>query len=90
MDQDETLHRGIGLGPGHIPLDGDPAPLQQGVHPPIFSPCLLWPNGWMDQDASGTEVGLRPGDSVTWGPSSPPNRGTAAPPLFGPYIVPNG
>jgi len=58
MDQDETLHRGIGLGPGHILLDGDPAPLQKGVHPPIFSPCLLWPNGWMDQDA--TWYGGRP------------------------------
>ena len=23
------------------------------VHPhPIFGPCLLWPNGWMDQDAT--------------------------------------
>jgi len=24
-DQDETWHAGIGLGPGHIVLDGDPA-----------------------------------------------------------------
>jgi len=41
-----------GLGPGHIVLDGDPAPLKRGVQPPIFGPCLLWPNGWMDQDAT--------------------------------------
>jgi len=20
--------------------------------PPILGPCLLWPNGWMDQDAT--------------------------------------
>ena len=26
--------------------------------PQIFSPCLLWPNGWMDQD--GTWHGVRP------------------------------
>ena len=34
----------------------------------------------------GTEVGLGPGDIVRWGPSSPTERGTAAPPLFGPYV----
>jgi len=42
----------VGLGPGHIVLDGDPAPPTKGVEPPIFGPCLLWPNGWMDQDAT--------------------------------------
>jgi len=36
----------VGLSPDHIVLDGDPA------RPPIFGPCLLWPNGWMDQDAT--------------------------------------
>jgi len=34
----------VGLGPGHIALDGDP----KGAQPPIFCPCPLWPNGWMD------------------------------------------
>jgi len=43
----------VGLGPGHIVLDGDPAPLpQKGAEPPIFGPHLLWPNGWMDHDAT--------------------------------------
>ena len=23
---------------------GDPAPLKKGTQPPLFSPCLLWPN----------------------------------------------
>jgi len=39
-----------GLGPGHIMLDGDPArpsPLK-AAQPPIFGPCPLWPNGWMN------------------------------------------
>jgi len=32
----------VGLGPGHIVLDGDPAPLpQNGTEPPIFDPSLL-------------------------------------------------
>ena len=37
----------VGLGPGHIVLDGDPAP-QRGTYP-IFSPCLLWPNDRQSQ-----------------------------------------
>jgi len=31
----------VGLSLGDIVLDGDQLPL------PIFSQCLLWPNGWM-------------------------------------------
>ena len=43
----------IGLGPGHIVLDEDPAPLpKKGNIAPIFGPFLLWPNGWMHQDAT--------------------------------------
>jgi len=47
VDQDATWY-GIGLGPGHVVLDGNPAPRQKrggGHSPPIFGPCLLWPNG---------------------------------------------
>jgi len=42
----------VGLGSGDFVFDGDPAPLlTKGAKPPnqIFGPCLLWPNGWMDQ-----------------------------------------
>jgi len=43
----------VGLGPGHIMLHKDPAPLKRGTSPhPVFGPCLLCPNGWMDQDAT--------------------------------------
>ena len=39
----------VGLYPGHIVLDWDTAPLpQKGTEPPIFGPCLLLSNGWMD------------------------------------------
>jgi len=34
----------VGLGPGHILLDGDQFPLPQRDTAPIFGPCL-WPNG---------------------------------------------
>jgi len=38
----------VGLAPGHIVLDGDPAyPRPKGQIPPINGPYLLWPNGWM-------------------------------------------
>jgi len=46
-----TLGMPVGLGPGHIELDRDPA-----LHPPkghsplIFGPYLLSQNDWMDQD----------------------------------------
>jgi len=42
----------VGLGPVHIVLDGDPAHLPQRGESPIFGPYLLWPNNWMDQDAT--------------------------------------
>ena len=41
----------VGLGPRHIVFDGDPASLQKGQTPTILGRCLLWPNGWMDEDA---------------------------------------
>jgi len=43
----------MGLGPGHIVLDGDPATLlKKGAQPPFLGPCLLWPNGCMYQDTT--------------------------------------
>jgi len=68
-----VLRKEIGLCPGDFVLDGDPATLpQKGAESPspIFSPFLLWPNGWMHQD--GTWYGGRPqprGLCVRWGPS---------------------
>jgi len=41
MDQDATWYE-VDLGPGHIVLDGDPAPPEKST---LFGPCLLWPNG---------------------------------------------
>jgi len=44
------LGREVGLGPPkrHCVRWG-PAPPQKGGRAPISCPCLLWPNGWMDQ-----------------------------------------
>jgi len=63
----------VGLGPGHIVLDGDPAAFpSKGHRPPIFGPYLLRPNGCIDQDA--TWYGGRPRPRrlcVRWGPRFP-------------------
>ena len=50
------------------------------LHPLIHGPCLLWPNGWMDHDA--TWYGGRPQPSphcVRWGPSSHSPKGCSLP-----------
>jgi len=65
----------VGLDPGNIVLDADPAP-PQGAWPLNFGLCLLWPNGWMDQDATWYESRPRPRPHcVTWRPSSPSQKG---------------
>jgi len=81
----------VSLGPGHIMLDGDPAPPPHrdiAAPPSLFGLCLLWPNGWMDQDT--TWYGGRPLSRrycVRWRPSSSPRKGAQQPPLFGPWLL---
>jgi len=60
----------VDLGPGHIVLDDTAAPtLCVRI---IRGSCLLWPNGWMDQDAIWYGGMPRPSrHCVKWGPSSP-------------------
>jgi len=71
------------LGLGHNVLDGDPAPHKRGTAPPLFGPCLLWPNGWIDQDATWYQGRPRPRPHcVTW---------RFNPPIFGACLLwPNG
>jgi len=48
--------------------------------PQIFGPCLLWPNGWMDQDATWHEGRHHPRRlCVTWGPKPPSHKGGGVP-----------
>jgi len=47
------LGREVGLGPSNTVLDGDqPFPAQKGAQPPTLDPFLLWPKGWIHQDAT--------------------------------------
>jgi len=81
----------VGLGPGHIVLDGDPAspPLKGGRAPPIFDPYLLWPNGWMDEDATwyGGRPQPRPHCVRRGSGCSPATGAQQLPPLFGPCLL---
>ena len=45
------LGRDVDFGPDDIVLEGDPAALERGTAapPPLFGPCLLWPNGHQSQ-----------------------------------------
>jgi len=47
---------------------------------PIFGPCLLWPNGWMDEHAAWYRSRPRPRPHCTTRDPSSRERGTAATP----------
>jgi len=82
-----SLGMEIGLDPGDFVLDGDAAPPKMGHSLPNFVPCLLWPNGWMNQDTIWYGGRPWPGrHCVRWGPSYPSKRGTA-PPNFRPVSI---
>ena len=72
----------VGLSLRDIVFDVDPAtPRRKGHshHHPIFGPCLLWSNGWMDEDAAWYGSRPRPRPHCTRRGSSSRERGTAAP-----------
>jgi len=79
------LGMNVGLSPGDFVRWGPrpPSP-KRGRSPSILGLCLLWPNGWMDQDATCYGGRPRPVDIVRWGPNSP-QMGTA--PNFRPMSV---
>jgi len=77
----------VGVGPGHIVLDGDPVSLRKKGQSPQFSAHL-----YCGQTAGcikmplGMEVGLRPGDFVLDGDPAPTPKG-AEPPTFRPTSI---
>ena len=78
-----SLGMRLGLGPGDFALDGDPAPSPKGrgAPSPILGPFLLWPNGWMHQDATWYGCRPQPGDFVLDGDPVPlRNKGAEQPP----------
>jgi len=71
----------VGLGPGHIVLDREPAPPPKKGHSPQFSAhvCCGQIPGWMKMTL-GMEVGLSPAHIVLDGNPVPPTKGHSAPP----------
>jgi len=68
----------VGLGPGHILLDGDPAPPPSKGHSPpkiLAHICCGHMAGWIKVPL-GTEVGLGPGDFVLHGDPAAPRKET--------------
>ena len=68
----------VGLGPGHVVLDGDPAPLLQRDRAAQFSGyiCCGQMSAWI-KIPLGMEANLGRGGRlfVRWGPRSPPTKG---------------
>ena len=71
----------VRLGPSYLQIKG------HTHHNPVFGPCLLWPNGWMDEDATwyGSRPRPRP-HCIRRGPSSARN-GHSSPPSFRPVFI---
>ena len=69
----------IGLGQATLCSTGTQLPPEKRhIHPhPIFGPCVLWPNGWMNHDATWYGGMRRSGDVVLAGVTAPLKRGTA-------------
>jgi len=102
MDQDETWHAGRPRPRRHCVRWASSSSTKRGTSAPTFEKyglrrclrhiirglCLLWPNGWMDQDAIWYGGRLRPWPHcVTWGPSSPSPKGHSAPSNVRPMSV---
>jgi len=64
-------------------------PEKRAHQPPLnFGPCLLWPNGWMDEDATwyGSRPRPRP-HCIRRAPSSPRKGHSSPHPLFSPCLL---
>jgi len=64
------------------------SPLPKKAQPPIFVPCLLWRNGWIDQGTTwyGDRLGLGPDHIVLDGDPAPPPKKGHSPPHFSAYV----
>jgi len=86
MNQDETWHK-VGLGPGHIVLDGDPGPRPPKGHSPQFSAhiCCGQIARWIKM-LLGRKVCINPSDIVLDGDSAPPSPKRGQSPQFSAHV----
>jgi len=77
----------VDLGPGDTVRWRHRSPQKGGTAGPNFRPFLLWPNGWMDPDATWCRGRPQPRrHCVVWGCSSTPKKGQSTP-TFRPMSV---
>ena len=80
----------VGLGPGDCVRWGPSYPRNRGHthHNPVFGPCLLWPNGWMDEDATWyrSRHRCRP-HCIRWVPSARRKGHSTPTPSFRPMSI---
>jgi len=78
----------VGVGPVHIVLDGDPAPLPKRGRSPQFQAhiCCGQMAGWIKMPL-GREICLSPSDIVLDGDAAPPPQKGEEPPIFGPCLL---
>jgi len=84
------LGRKVGIDPSDIVLDGDSPPLPKKGQSPHFFPCLLLPNGRMDQDATWYGVGLSQDHIVVDGDPAPSRKRDTAPNFGTLFVVAKG
>jgi len=83
-----SLGTEVGLVLREIVFDVDPATPRKRADPPPphFGPCLLWPNGWMDERRRLVRIDLGPGHIVLDGGPSSRERAQQPPPLFSAHV----
>jgi len=85
MDQDATPSNA--LCPAHCVRWGPSSPNKGYSSPLLFGPCVLWPCGCMNHDASWSEGRPRPRPrDVRWD-LAPSNKGAQQPPIFGRCVL---
>ena len=75
------------LPPNFWPRWGRSSPPLKGAQPPVFGPCILWPNGWVDEYATWYGSRARSTPQVLDGDPAPPQKGHSAPPPFSPCLL---
>jgi len=81
-----TLGMEVGLGHGHIVLDGDQAPPKEAQSPILAHVCCGQMAGWIEMPL-GTEVGLGPGHILLDGDPPSPQKRAQQPPIFGQCLL---
>ena len=85
MDQEFGMQ--VGPGPGHIALDGDPAPLPKGADPQFSAHIYCCQMAASIKMPLGREVSLGPHDIVLDGDPAPlPKKGAEPPRQFSAHV----